>query len=114
VGDDHELRLDAHFLDEVGEAADVGFVEDAERAGRELEDGGRVAEPLISAGTTTDAGVPRLLSLISSIQSGQRVPHPCVFARVGGYDADVMCSVLQIVLLPPYSHRTRKDGAPFV
>jgi len=27
VGDDHELRLDAHFLDEVGEAADVGFVE---------------------------------------------------------------------------------------
>jgi len=60
VGDDHELRLDAHFLDEVGEAADVGFVEDAERAGRELEDGGRVAEPLISAGTTTDAGVPRL------------------------------------------------------
>ena len=60
MGDDHELRRDAHFLDEVGEAADVGFVEggvdfveDAERAGRELEDGceqGNGGERFFSAG----------------------------------------------------------------
>src|SRR5579864_6377153 len=45
VGDEHKLRLDAHFFDQVGKAADVGLVQrgvhlvqDAERAGRVLED----------------------------------------------------------------------------
>src|SRR3984957_21068947 len=45
VGEEYELGLHAHFLDQFGEAADVGFiergvdfVEDAERAGRVLED----------------------------------------------------------------------------
>ena len=46
VGDDDELRLAAHFADETGEAADIGFVEwgidfveDAERAGLVAENG---------------------------------------------------------------------------
>src|SRR5258708_3225950 len=45
VSDEHELRLDAHLPNKFGEAANVGFVkrgvnfvEDAERAGRVLED----------------------------------------------------------------------------
>jgi len=80
VGDDHELRLDAHFLDEVGEAADVGFVEggvdfveDAERAGRELEDGGEQGnggEPFLRrrvaarfAASCPEAGAPAFARL---------------------------------------------------
>src|SRR5712691_9615974 len=38
VGDDDELCGGAHVVDEFGEAAYVGFVEDAEGRGLELED----------------------------------------------------------------------------
>ena len=60
VRDEHELGLHAHLLDQFGEAADVGlverrvdFVEDAERAGRVLENAdqqGQRSERLFAAG----------------------------------------------------------------
>src|SRR5580658_1050822 len=60
VGDQHELGLDAHLLHQFGEAADVRlvewrvhFIEDAERAGRVLEDAdqqGECSERLLASG----------------------------------------------------------------
>lgn len=64
VGDNDELGVFAHFVDEAGEAAYVGFVEggvdfveDAEGAGLELEDAdeeGEGGEGLFAAGKQED------------------------------------------------------------
>jgi len=69
-----------------------------------------VAEPLISAGTTTDAGVPRLFKLISSIQSGQRVPHPSRSVRRVGVDDYVLQNYTIVARTPTLAKR--KDGHP--
>jgi len=79
VSDEHELGLHAHFLDQFGEAANVGFVErgvdfveDAERAGRVLE----------------DANQQRPARLSAFSPPGEQEHALQALARRGGYDVD--------------------------